>query len=105
MTLLSEGPTRDLVPIDDNIVIEPIDEAKLTPGGVALPDMAVGQPKRGKVVAVGHGLLLTNGDRVTPLVSVGDQVVFNQHVASEIEVNDQKLLVISERQILVIESF
>ena len=52
-------------PLDDRVVVEPVEAEERTAGGIVLPDSAKEKPQRGHVVALGPGKLLENGQRAT----------------------------------------
>ena len=66
----------NLRPLDDRVVVQPLEAEETTAGGIVLPDSAKEKPQRGKVVAVGPGKLLDSGVRGALSVSVGDEVIF-----------------------------
>ena len=74
-------------PLDDRVVVEPVAAEEKTAGGIVLPDSAKEKPQRGKVVAVGPGKLLDNGQRATLSVVVGDEVIYGKYGGTDIEVN------------------
>ena len=84
----------NLRPLDDRVVVEPVDAEETTAGGIVLPDSAREKPQRGKVVAVGPGKLLDSGSRGKLSVAVGDEVIYGKYGGSEVEVdgNDYKIL-------------
>ena len=63
-------------PLDDRIVVEPVEAEERTSGGIVLPDSAQEKPQRGHVVAVGPGRLLESGKRASLLVALGDEVIY-----------------------------
>ena len=65
-----------LRPLDDRVVVQPLEAEETTAGGIVLPDAAKEKPQRGKVVAVGVGKLLDSGNRGELSVAVGDEVIF-----------------------------
>ncbi len=90
----------NLRPLDDRVVIEPLEAEERTAGGIVLPDTAKEKPQRGKVIAVGPGKLLDNGARGTLNVSVGDEVIFGKYSGTEIEVNGKDVKIMREADIL-----
>ena len=67
-------------PLDDRVVVEPLEAEEKTAGGIVLPDTAKERPQRGKVKAVGSGKLLDNGKRAELSVGVGDEKIGRAHV-------------------------
>ena len=89
-----------LRPLDDRVVVQPLDAEEVTAGGIVLPDAAREKPQRGKVVAVGAGKLLDSGARGELSVSVGDEVIFGKYGGSEVEVNGEEYKILRESDIL-----
>ena len=89
-------------PLGERVVIEVSESDVTTASGIVLPDTAKEKPQKGKVVAVGTGKLLDNGQRATPEVKVGDGVVFSKYSGSEIKVDDKDYLIVRESDILAI---
>ena len=87
-------------PLDDRIVVEPMEAEETTAGGIVLPDNAKEKPQRGTVVAVGPGKLLDSGQRGAVAVAVGDQVIFGKYGGTEIEVNGVDVKILRESDIL-----
>ena len=88
-----------LKPIGDKLIIEVIDEPQTTSSGIVLPDSAKEKSQRGKVVAVGTGKVLDNGERVELEVKVGDTVVFAKYGGTEINIDGTDLMIMAERDI------
>ncbi|WP_287372129.1 co-chaperone GroES [Oceanithermus sp.] len=89
-------------PLADRVVVEPIEEEVTTKGGIVLPDTAKEKPQRGKVIAVGSGKLLDNGERVPLEVKEGDVVVFAKYGGTEIEIDGNEYIILSERDLLAV---
>ncbi len=89
----------NLKPLGDKIVVEVIDEPQTTASGIVLPDTAKEKSQRGKVLAIGSGKLLDNGERVALEVSVGDTVVFAKYGGTEMTLDGQELMILSERDV------
>ncbi len=89
----------NLKPLGDKIVVEVIDEPQTTASGIVLPDTAKEKSQRGKVLAVGSGKLLDNGERVALEVGVGDTVVFAKYGGTEVTVEGKELMILSERDV------
>ncbi|MFA7459801.1 MAG: co-chaperone GroES [Trueperaceae bacterium] len=90
---------KSLRPIGDKVVVEVIDEPQTTASGLVLPDTAKEKSQRGKVIAVGSGKLLENGNREPIEVKVGDTVLFAKYGGTEIELGGQELMILSQRDI------
>ena len=89
-------------PLDDRIVVEPLEAEKMTRGGIVLPDTAKDKPTRGKVVSVGDGRLLDNGQRSPLQVKVGDHVLFSSYAGDTFKLGTRELLLLREDDILAI---
>ena len=88
--------------LGERVVIEVAESDVTTASGIVLPDTAKEKPQKGKVVAVGTGKLLENGQRAAMEVKVGDGVVFSKYSGSEIKVDDKDYLIVRESDILAI---
>lgn len=87
-------------PLHDRILVRRLEEVKKSAGGILIPDSAAEKPSTGKVIAVGTGKLLDNGE-VRPLdVKKGDVVLFGKYSGSETEVEGEKYLVLREDEIM-----
>ena len=89
-----------LNPLDDRVVIEPMEAEEVTAGGIVLPDAAKEKPQRGTVVAVGPGRLLDSGDRCPVAVEVGDEVLYGKYGGTDIEVDGTEYKILRESDIL-----
>ena len=87
-------------PLDDRIVIEPVDAEEMTAGGIVLPDSAKEKPLQGKVVAVGPGKLLDDGSRAALSVAKGDIVLYAKYSGTEVTVDGDELLIMKESDLL-----
>jgi len=87
-------------PLDDRVVVEPMEAEEVTAGGIVLPGSAKEKPPRGKVVAVGPGKLLDNGQRGEMSVAIGDEVIYGKYGGAEIEVNGEDVKILRESDIL-----
>ncbi|MEM7782221.1 MAG: co-chaperone GroES [Planctomycetota bacterium] len=87
-------------PLDDRVVVEPMQAEETTAGGIVLPDAAQEKPQRGTVIAVGPGKLLDSGERGELSVGVGDEVIFGKYGGTEIEVDGVEVKILRESDIL-----
>ena len=89
-----------LRPLDDRVVVKPLDAEETTAGGIVLPDTAQEKPQRGKILAVGVGKLLDGGSRGDLSVEVGDEVIYGKYGGTEVEVDGQEVKILRESDIL-----
>lgn len=87
-------------PLDDRVVVEPLEAEEKTAGGILLPDTAKQKPQKGKVVAVGPGKLSDKGERVALGVAVGDEIIYGKYAGNEVEVGGKDLKIMRETDIL-----
>ncbi|MDR3183026.1 MAG: co-chaperone GroES [Planctomycetaceae bacterium] len=90
----------NLKPLDDRIVVQPLEAEAKTAGGLYLPDTAKEKPQRGTVIAVGPGKILDSGNRAELSVSVGDEVIYGKYSGSDIEVDGQEIKILRETDVL-----
>ena len=90
----------NLRPLDDRIVVRPLEAEETTAGGIVLPDSAKEKPPRGTVIAVGLGKLLDSGERGELSVAVGDEVIYGKYGGTEIEVDGAEVKILRESDIL-----
>jgi len=93
-------PKIKLRPLDDRVVVQPLEAEEVTAGGIVLPDAAKEKPQRGKVLATGPGKLLDSGNRGELSVKIGDEVIFGKYGGSEVEVDGEDLKILRESDIL-----
>lgn len=91
-----------LKPLGDRVVIELVEAEEKTASGIVLPDTAKEKPQEGKVVAVGTGRVLDNGERVSLEVSVGDRIIFSKYAGTELKYEGTEYLILRESDILAI---
>jgi chaperonin GroES len=89
-------------PLGDKVVIRRLEADVKTPGGIVLPDSARDKPQQGRVLSVGDGHRLPNGTRVPHQVSEGDRVVFSRWAGTEVVVDNEEVLIMSEDDILAV---
>ena len=89
-------------PIHDRVIVKREDEERKSPGGIVIPDTAAEKPIRGKIVAVGKGKILENGN-VRPLdLKVGDKILFGKYGGTEVKVDGDELLVMREEDVMAV---
>jgi chaperonin GroES len=91
-----------LTPLGDRVVVRPMAREEVTKSGIVLPDTAKEKPQRGEVIAVGQGRLNDKGERIQMDVKTGDRVLFAKYAGTEFKLDDDELLILSEKDILAI---
>lgn len=89
-------------PLGDKVVIRRLDAEEQTAGGIILPDSAREKPQQGRVLSVGDGRILPDGTRAPNQVREGDRVLFTSYAGTEVAVDEETLLIMSEDDILAI---
>ncbi len=89
-------------PLGDRVVIRPANKEEVSAAGVILPDTAKEKPQKGTIIAVGPGRMLDNGTRQVPEVSVGEEVLYAKYAGTEVKVEGEEYLILSEKDILAI---
>ena len=92
----------ELKPLGDRVVVEAVEQAPKSAGGVILPDTAKEKPQEGIIIAVGPGRKTDKGDIIKIEVSVGDKVIYSKYSGSEIKLDGKEYLIISEKDVLAI---
>lgn len=87
-------------PMEDRVLVKPIESESKTASGIFLPESAKEKPVRGEVVAMGPGKLLDNGNRAQMSVKKGDTVVYGKYAGTEVELKGDKFLIMKESELL-----
>lgn len=91
-----------LKPLGDRVIIELVESEETTASGLILPDSAQEKPQEGKVVAVGTGRVLDNGEKVALEVAEGDHIIFSKYAGTEVKYQGNEYLILRESDILAI---
>ena len=92
----------NLKPLGDRLVVEPVEKEERTASGIILPETAKEKPQEGTVLAVGPGRTDDDGKRIAMDVKVGDVVLYAKYAGTEVKIDDKKLLILKESDILAI---
>ena len=93
----------NLRPLADRVVIKPLEREEMTKSGIVLPDTAKEKPQEGLVEAVGNGRFNEQSGQRVPLdVQVGDRVIYAKYAGSEVKIDEEDYLILSEKDILAI---
>lgn len=93
-----------LQPLNDRVLVKPLDAEEKSAGGIILPETAQERPREGKVIAVGPGRLLDSGERQEMSISVDDIVVYTEYGGTEVKVEGEEYLLIEEHSILAVKA-
>lgn len=91
-----------LAPLADRVVVKPLEKEEVTKSGLVLPDTAKERPQEGKVLAVGPGRVLDDGNRLAMEVKVGQTVLYAKYAGTEFKLDDDELLILREADVLAI---
>ncbi len=88
-------------PLEDRVVIRPLDAEEVTSSGLVIPDTAKEKPQEGEVLAVGPGRWDEDGEKRIPVdVAAGDRVLYSKYAGTEVKIEGEELLVVPARDIL-----
>lgn len=93
---------ENLKPLQDYVLIEPLEQETTLPSGLVIPDSAKEKPQSGKILAVGVGKSLNNGETKQLLVSVGDKVMYKKWGGTEIKIENKNLLLLREEDLIAV---
>ena len=91
-----------ITPVCDKIIIKRVSAEETTAGGIVLPDSAKEQPQEGRVVSLGNGIPLPNGKLLPFTVKEGDRVLFSSYAGTDVEIDGEELLIMTEADILAV---
>ena len=95
----------NIKPLEDRIVVRPLEAEQTTASGLVIPDTAKEKPQEGEVVAVGPGRFNEDGDERIPMdISVGDKVIYSKYGGTEVKYGRDELLILSARDVLAVVS-
>jgi chaperonin GroES len=96
------GMEMKLKPLGDRIVVKVLTQEEKTRGGIVIPDTAKEKPQEGEVLAIGSGRVLENGQKLPLEVKKGDKVLFSKYGGTEVKIEGEELLILSERDVLAV---
>ncbi len=89
-------------PLHDRLIVKREAEERKSPGGIFIPDTATEKPTFGKVIAVGKGKVLENGEVRAPDVKAGDKILFGKYSGTEVKVDGEELVVMREEDVMAV---
>ena len=101
MATATKSATK-LQPLGDRVVVKPTPREEMTKSGIVLPDTAKEKPQEGTILAVGPGAFDNDGKRVAMDVEVGQKVLYGKYAGTEFKLDDDELLIVSQKDILAI---
>ena len=90
----------NIKPLEDRIVVQPLDAEQTTASGLVIPDTAKEKPQEGEVLAIGPGRIDDNGNRVPLDVNIGDKVIYSKYGGTEVKHAGEEFLLLSARDLL-----
>ena len=99
---MATATSSKLRPLGDRVVIKPTPREEMTKSGIVLPDTAKERPQEGTILAVGPGRVLDDGKREPMEVSEGQKVLFQKYAGTEFKLDDDELLILSQKDVLAI---
>ena len=89
-------------PLEDRVLVKPLESEEVKKGGIIIPDTAKEKPEEGKVIAVGPGKILENGQKKEVEVKKGDRILFSKYAGTEITIDGEKHIILREDDILAV---
>ncbi len=90
----------ELKPLNDRLVIKPLQQEQVLSSGIVIPDSAKEKPQQGEVIAVGPGKRDDDGNRVPLDIELGDRILYKKYTGQEIQIDNEDLIVLEEREVL-----
>jgi chaperonin GroES len=93
----------NIKPLEDRIVVKPLDAEQTTASGLVIPDTAKEKPQEGEVIAVGPGRFNEDGDERIPMdINIGDKVIYSKYGGTEVKYSGEEYLILSARDVLAV---
>ena len=89
-------------PLDDRVMVRPLEAEEKTEGGIVLPDTAKEKPQKGEIVAAGEGKLIEDGTRADMTVKKGDVVLYGKYSGTEVKIDGEDYTIMRESDVLAI---
>ena len=97
-----DQPSSPIKPLGNRVVIKAVAREEMTRSGIVLPDTAKEKPQEGKIVAVGPGRVSDDGIRLPMELKVGDTVIYAKYAGSEVKLDSEEYLIVSENDVLAV---
>lgn len=99
---MAKTKTASITPLGDRLLVKRLQADEKTKGGIILPDSAKEKPREGTVIAVGPGKMLEDGKRAQLTVKANDRVLFSSYAGSEVKLDGEEYIILSEDEVLAI---
>ena len=99
---MTTATKKSLKPLSDKVIVQKLEPEEKTSGGILLPDNTKEKPQEGKVIAVGPGAIDDKGQRKPMDIKEGEHVLFAKYSGTEVKLDGEEYLILSERDILAI---
>lgn len=96
---MADSGTR-LEPLNDRLVIKPLHQEQVLSSGIVIPDSAKEKPQQGEVIAIGPGKRDDDGKRIEMDIVIGDRILYKKYTGQEIQIDNEDLIVLEEREVL-----
>ncbi len=87
-------------PLQDRVIIKPLEEKETSEGGIIIPDTAKEKPQKGEIMAVGSGKVMDDGKKQPLEVKKGDKVIYGKYAGTEVKIEEKEYLLMREDDIL-----
>jgi chaperonin GroES len=87
-------------PLEDRIIVKPLEAEQKTAGGIIIPDAAKEKPQKGEVIAVGPGKVTDKGAKIEPSLAKGDQILYGKYSGTEVKIDGTDYLIMRESDVL-----
>jgi chaperonin GroES len=101
-TASQERSIMKIRPLHDRVIVKRLEEDRTSSGGIVIPDTAAEKPTRGKIIAVGKGRILENGEVRPCELNVGDRILFGKYEGTEVKLEGEEFLVMREADVMAV---
>lgn len=89
-------------PMEDRVIVKPLEAETKTAGGIIIPDNAKEKPQKGEVIAVGPGKVSDSGSKIPMTVKKGDKVLYGKYSGTEVKIDNEDYMIMRESDILAV---
>jgi chaperonin GroES len=92
----------NIKPLEDRVILKPMEAEEKTSGGIIIPDNAKEKPQKGEVVAIGPGKVTEKGEKITMTLKKGDKVLYGKYSGTEVTIDGTDYLIVRESDVLAV---